>query len=176
MSFDAWREGKNADDWKDFEGAEPPATHFDGPTQAEIEEVNKRAELLTEMTMEERMKREEPNLDGPYDQALRAHLKKTGPHARAQATLPERGRMLMEEVLATINHDRQTDYGAPEDTFALIAAFWSAYLGTDVKPADVAALMQLLKIARQRGKSKKDNFVDLVGYAILEADMRGIAV
>lgn len=80
-------------------------------------------------------------------------------------------------MLATINRDRQTDYGAPEDTFALIAAFWSAYLGTDVKPADVAAMMQLLKIARQRGgKSKKDNFVDLVGYAILEADMRGIAV
>lgn len=95
MSFYALKDGMDEQTWKDFEGAEPPATHFDGPTQAEIEEVNKRAELLTEMTMEERMKREEPNLDGPYDQALRAHLKKTGPHERAGATLPERGRRLM---------------------------------------------------------------------------------
>lgn len=125
------------EEWKDV-----PATHFDGPTQAEIAEAARAAELK-----------------------------------KAVPTKPERGRRLVEEVLATINRDRQNDYGAPEDTFAQIAAFWSAYLGTEVHAPDVAAMMQLLKIARQRGgKSKKDNFVDLVGYAILEADMRGMAV
>jgi hypothetical protein len=157
MSFYALKDHMDEKAWKDFEGVEPPATHMDD---------------RTEITAEERMKREEPNLDGPYDQALRASLKQ-----RAQDKQAERGRKFTEEVLATINRDRQNDYGAPEDTFALIATFWSAYLGTEVKAPDVAAMMQLLKIARQRGgKSKKDNFVDLVGYAILEADMRGIAV
>ena len=44
--------------------------------------------------------------------------------------------------------DRETDYGSPENNFARIADFWTAYLGQVIKPHDVAAMMMLLKIAR----------------------------
>lgn len=54
----------------------------------------------------------------------------------------------------------------------MIAAFWSSYLGIAVSPRQAAEMMALLKIARQRtGKGKRDNFVDMCGYAALAADM-----
>lgn len=61
---------------------------------------------------------------------------------------------------------REQDYGSPEDSFTIIAALWSAYLGRVIDPKDVAMLMALLKIARIRsGKGTADSFIDLAGYA-----------
>lgn len=73
---------------------------------------------------------------------------------------------------------REEDYGSPEDNFAVIAALWTAYIGTDVTPKDVAMMMALLKIARAKAGSKPDTYVDLAGYAacgaeISERDRRG---
>jgi hypothetical protein len=92
----------------------------------------------------------------------------------------ERGRAICEEALRTINGERQDQYGAPEDTFKKIADLWTAYLFSNdpidlhITPAMVADMMILLKIAREKGgKGKKDNIVDLVGYAALGANMRG---
>ncbi len=62
--------------------------------------------------------------------------------------------------------DRQNQYGKPENSFAMIAAMWSAYLGCNVAAHDVAAMMALLKIARFRHRPDyADNAVDLAGYA-----------
>ena len=61
--------------------------------------------------------------------------------------------------------DREQDYGSPEDNFAVIAALWTAYTGTDITPKDVAMMMALLKIARAKAGSKPDTYVDLAGYA-----------
>ena len=121
------------EDWNNFD-TEPPATHFDGPTQKDLDEAAKRAE----------------------------------------AVKPERGRAICEEALKTINGERQDSYGNPEDTFGKIAALWSAYLGIEVTPTMTADMMCLLKIAREFcGKGKRDNAVDLIGYAALAARMRG---
>lgn len=80
----------------------------------------------------------------------------------------ERGRAICEEALRTINGERQDQYGCPEDTFSKIAALWSAYLGIEVTPTMTADMMCLLKIAREfEGKGKRDNAVDLIGYAAL---------
>ena len=89
----------------------------------------------------------------------------------------ERGRTICEEALRTINGERQDQYGNPEDTFGLIAGLWSEYLGVGIDRAEVADMMILLKLAREKGgKGKKDNFVDLIGYAALGASMRGYDV
>lgn len=86
----------------------------------------------------------------------------------------ERGRVICEEALRTINGERQDQYGSPEDTFGLIAGLWSEYLGVGIDKAEVADMMILLKIAREKGgRGKRDNMVDLVGYAALGAAMRG---
>lgn len=72
--------------------------------------------------------------------------------------------------------DREQDYGSPEDNFAVIAALWTAYTGTDITPKDVAMMMALLKIARAKAGSKPDTYIDLAGYAAcggeLEANNR----
>ena len=66
---------------------------------------------------------------------------------------------------------REEDYGSPEDNFAVIAALWTAYIGTDVTPKDVAMMMALLKIARAKAGSKPDTYVDLAGYAACGAEI-----
>jgi len=66
---------------------------------------------------------------------------------------------------------REKDYGSPEDNFAVIAALWTAYTGTDIKPKDVAMMMALLKIARAKAGSKPDTYIDLAGYAACGAEI-----
>lgn len=120
-----------------------------------------------------RLMGEEPptHMDGPTDKEIA--MARLEADRRMQ---PQRGRAICEEALTTINGARQDQYGNPEDTFALIASLWSAYLGTEVLAENVADMMCLLKMAREKGgKGKRDNMVDLIGYAALGADMRGYA-
>lgn len=75
---------------------------------------------------------------------------------------------LCNAVKRTICVDRQNRHGSPEDSFRLIAKFWSAYLGKEISPEDVANMMELMKIARRKGqKFNPDNYIDGAGYAIL---------
>ena len=81
---------------------------------------------------------------------------------------------IVEKVRQTICHDRQDQYGDPEDSFDYIARFWSIYLGEPVAAEDVAIMMVLLKIARtMTGGYKLDNFIDMSGYSILAGELAG---
>lgn len=64
-----------------------------------------------------------------------------------------------------VNGDRQRDYGHPYDNCANIAAGWEVILGGSVSPEQVALCMAWLKIARETNTPKRDNRVDLAGYA-----------
>lgn len=65
-----------------------------------------------------------------------------------------------------VTNDREADHGRPEDTFGLIATYWSAHLGVTVKAHDVALMMALLKAARlAQNPASTDGWVDLAGYA-----------
>ena len=78
---------------------------------------------------------------------------------------------LLDEAKQTITGERQDQYGAPEDSFDRIAAYWTTYLGRPVSALDVAHLMALLKLARAQGQGfRRDNYVDLAGYAAIAAD------
>lgn len=73
---------------------------------------------------------------------------------------------ILEEAIETITQDRQDQYGQPEDSFGVIAEYWSIWKGIDFSSHDVAMMLALLKVARiQTGKPKNDNYVDLAGYA-----------
>ncbi|MFB2530698.1 DUF6378 domain-containing protein [Paracoccus sp. p3-h83] len=64
-----------------------------------------------------------------------------------------------------VTRDRAATHGRPEDTFALIAAYWSAHLGVTISAVDVAVMMALLKVARIRANpGHVDNWVDGAGY------------
>lgn len=78
----------------------------------------------------------------------------------------------------TICRDRQNIHGAPENTFDLIAEYWSVYLTEECKldmsisAADVATMMTLFKIARMQMNSKHaDNIVDGIGYLAIAGEL-----
>lgn len=70
--------------------------------------------------------------------------------------------------------DRDNQYGRPENSFRVIAAFWTQYIMSkcvpkkttvDIGPDDVAAMMVLFKMARvATGQNKADNWIDGAGY------------
>lgn len=85
--------------------------------------------------------------------------------------------MNREQTLSTaaniINGERQGTYGNAEDSFAVIANLWSAYLKRKVTSADVANMMILMKVARNAsGVYKDDNWVDICGYAALGSEIQ----
>lgn len=87
--------------------------------------------------------------------------------------------MTREEILNAakqcVCHDRNNQYGSPEDNFKTIAYLWTNYLnagnalrgvGICLRAKDVAVMMILLKAARiATGSGSQDNWIDLAGYA-----------
>ena len=70
-----------------------------------------------------------------------------------------------------VSHDRNTIYGAPEDSFGTIARHWTALFGWKVEPYQVALALALLKVARLQGNPEHmDSWVDLAGYAACGAE------
>ena len=81
---------------------------------------------------------------------------------------------VLDEAKKCVCGRREQDYGSPESNFALIADFWTMYLGVAVTPVDVAMMMSLLKIARiKNGGGTGDSFVDLAGYAACGGELKG---
>lgn len=104
------------------------------------------------------------------------------PDAKVPLTAGAGGRGdILDAVKRTICNDRQDVHGNPEDTHALIASFWNAYLAsrdtssdthTYCTPQDVAVMMCLFKIARHAMNPKHaDNLHDLIGYAAIAAEL-----
>lgn len=82
------------------------------------------------------------------------------------------GAALLAEAAETIRQ-REGAHGDKGQTFRMIAAMWSAYLGAEVSPADVAQMMVLLKVARARcgDRAHADHYVDQAGYVACTADL-----
>jgi hypothetical protein len=84
--------------------------------------------------------------------------------------------MIRSEILTQANdyitRDRAATHGKAEDSFAQIAALWSADLGVPLTSVDVARLMVLFKMARAKANAThKDNWVDACGYAALAGEI-----
>lgn len=79
---------------------------------------------------------------------------------------------VLDEAKNLISTDREQDYGSPRESFERIARLWTHYFGTHFAPADVAAMLALVKISRiARDPAKQDSWVDLAGYAALGAEV-----
>ena len=73
---------------------------------------------------------------------------------------------LLTTASAIVCDDRQGTYGDLRENFDLIASLWSEYVGREILPHDVAAMMALLKVARIKANPQHmDSWVDLAGYA-----------
>jgi len=80
------------------------------------------------------------------------------------------------EILDTakqlVNVDRASEHGDMEDNLTAIAEFWGIYLDRHVHPSDVAIMMCLLKIARQKSNPKNvENYLDLAGYSACAGEL-----
>lgn len=70
------------------------------------------------------------------------------------------------EAHRLVNGDRGLAYGHPLDDMTRTGRMWAAILGLpEVTAEQVAECMIALKISRQVNRHKRDNLVDICGYA-----------
>jgi len=85
----------------------------------------------------------------------------------------------LEEAAEVTKQERQHQYGSPLINFLRIAVRWTMWLqdvlepGSYISPVDVAWMMIDLKVARENHSSRRDNGVDLIGYASCHDVMDG---
>lgn len=89
---------------------------------------------------------------------------------------------VLEEALRITSGSRRRDYDSARANHERIAGAWNWFLGSrpvqdtpfvPLSAADVASLMILLKLARNLYSSKRDNMVDVAGYARCMAQIEG---
>ena len=71
---------------------------------------------------------------------------------------------ILEEAKRIVHGERGENYGHPFEDFSRTAQIWSAILGTQIEPEQVALCMIGLKISREINRPKRDNIVDGAGY------------
>lgn len=87
---------------------------------------------------------------------------------------------VIDQAKALIVGDREDQYGSPATNFSNIAKLWNVRIGHKLKPeaeilpSDVAALMVLVKVARDIAGIKEDSTIDTIGYAALYAELAQI--
>jgi hypothetical protein len=75
-------------------------------------------------------------------------------------------------ALELVQGDRAKQHGNYVAMHQRAAALWSAYLGKNIGPEQVAACMMLLKIARdENGVYNKDDGIDATAYTALWASL-----
>ena len=72
---------------------------------------------------------------------------------------------ILEDAKALVTGARVEDYGTARESFGRIAKLWSAALGVEISPTEVALCMILLKVSREINGHKRDSLVDIAGYA-----------
>lgn len=71
----------------------------------------------------------------------------------------------LEEAQEIVNGARQKDYGTPWVNHGLTAKYWEVLFGISISAEQVCVANILQKIARESNAYKRDNFVDMAGYA-----------
>lgn len=78
----------------------------------------------------------------------------------------------LDKAADAVMRSRTATYGEPKDVFGATAAAWSAILGMQVKPHEVALCMAALKVARAAANPQhSDSWVDIAGYAACGSEL-----
>lgn len=73
---------------------------------------------------------------------------------------------ILQEAQRLVHGDRGAAYGHPLDDYTRTGRMWGAILGIpDIDPRLCCLMMAAVKISRETNASKRDNRVDLAGYA-----------
>lgn len=104
-------------------------------------------------------------MSGGQDEAMEAATYRfdRGPSCVAPK-LPDEPTIL-EEAHRLTSTEREADYGHPADDWRRTASIWSAILGVEVTPEKACLCMIAVKLSRECNQPKRDNLVDICGYA-----------
>jgi len=83
--------------------------------------------------------------------------------------LSKKEKTILEEAQNLVYGDRNESYGHPSDDYEKTAALWSVILGVKVTAKQAVLCMCAVKISRELHEPKRDNLVDLAGYAACAA-------
>jgi hypothetical protein len=72
---------------------------------------------------------------------------------------------ICDEAKRIVYNDRAKDYGHPLDECVRIAGMWTQIIGAHVVSDHIPLCMIAMKISRQLNRAKRDNIVDIAGYA-----------
>ena len=72
---------------------------------------------------------------------------------------------ILDEAARITSGDRQAAYGPPAQDFERTASMWSALKGVKFEAREVAMFMIALKLSGETHQRKRDNWVDIAGYA-----------
>lgn len=98
-------------------------------------------------------------------------LLRNPPPARVSLDDDQNGVGVLDAAKRLTEGDRHRDYGHPADDFSRVALMWTGILKNKlredavVSAGDVPLCMIAVKIARQSHRHKRDNLVDIAGYA-----------
>ena len=99
---------------------------------------------------------------------------------RIYASSPFSASAILMEAARTVAGPRNDTHGKPERSFETIAAYWTVYLDNrsdqdaPLRGSDVAAMMELLKLARDQHSPRpfRDHALDGAGYAAIRGELR----
>jgi hypothetical protein len=89
------------------------------------------------------------------------------------ATAPT-GESILVEAMRIIDGEREEDYGQARTNFDRIATGWEVIFDKQITGRQVALAMIWLKISRDLHHPKRDNAVDIAGYAGLLERVAGV--
>jgi len=98
---------------------------------------------------------------------------------RLRLVQPPADESILDEAKRITEGTRRAEYGAPADDFARTALMWTGILarklreGEAITALDIPLCMIAIKLARQSHGHKRDNLVDIAGYARTAAMIAG---
>ena len=79
----------------------------------------------------------------------------------------ENKQSILSEAEEIVNGIRHSDYGDARESFGRVATIASVMTGKELAPEDCCAVLMAVKLVRESFNHKRDNLVDLCGYAEL---------
>ena len=79
----------------------------------------------------------------------------------------ENNKSILSEAEEIVNGSRQSDYGDARESFSRVATIASVMTGKELAPEDCCAVLMAVKLVRESFAHRRDNLVDLCGYAEL---------
>ena len=76
-------------------------------------------------------------------------------------------RPMHEHIKDIIYGSRVEEYGDPRISFAYVAQAASCILDKSITEHDVLIILMILKMVRENTGHKRDNLIDLIGYATI---------